>query len=52
MPPTPRGRRTAAARRGGRAIFGFMITHGKITAIDIFFDAAHLRQLDLVILGD
>ena len=33
-----------------RAAFGFTITGGKIVAIDVFADPAHLRRLDLVML--
>jgi RNA polymerase sigma factor (sigma-70 family) len=34
-----------------RVIFGFTITRGKITAIDLLADPARLRQSDVVILG-
>ncbi|MGH2621166.1 MAG: sigma-70 family RNA polymerase sigma factor [Anaerolineales bacterium] len=33
-----------------RVVFGFTITGGKILAIDLLADPAHLRQLDLVVL--
>ena len=35
-----------------RAVFGFTITDGKIVAIDIVYDPAHLGQFDLMILDD
>ncbi|MFF3455413.1 sigma-70 family RNA polymerase sigma factor [Streptomyces sp. NPDC002730] len=35
-----------------RVVFGFTITHGRITAIDILADAERLSGLDLEVLGD
>jgi RNA polymerase sigma factor (sigma-70 family) len=39
---------------GGRAFaaVGFTVRRGKIAEIDVFADPAHLRQLDLALLGD
>jgi RNA polymerase sigma factor (sigma-70 family) len=35
-----------------RVVFSFTITRGKIVEIDLIADPAHLRQLDLALLGD
>jgi RNA polymerase sigma-70 factor (ECF subfamily) len=35
-----------------RVVFGFTVTHGKITAIDILADPEHLGRLEVEILGD
>ncbi len=44
----------AAWASGGtlRVVFGFTITHGKITAIDIIADPDHLDRLDVEFLAD
>jgi hypothetical protein len=35
-----------------RVVFGFTITHGRITEIDILADPERLRRLDLTVLDD